>query len=67
MPPYPGPSPQENHRLAARVALLESRLSLLDANGVEPVAAFSFGSSPGRPSTSGTQQNIASPHNLIDG
>lgn len=38
--------PQENNRLAARVALLESRLSLLDANGSIPTAYYASVSSP---------------------
>ncbi|KAH8621951.1 hypothetical protein IG631_23346 [Alternaria alternata] len=48
--PGTNPLPEENNRLAARVALLESRLSLLDANNTVPTASYATSSSTGQQS-----------------
>ncbi|CBX93629.1 hypothetical protein IAQ61_008295 [Plenodomus lingam] len=59
--------PEENHRLAARVALLESRLSMLDAASVDN--AFISGSTYSADQhlrTSASQQDSASPDSRID-
>ena len=50
---------QVNSGLAARVALLESRLSMMDANGVGGVTLSGFGSTSPQPShLSDTQQDF---------
>ncbi|KAJ4983153.1 hypothetical protein SVAN01_11337 [Stagonosporopsis vannaccii] len=65
--PGTNPLPEENHRLAARVALLESRLSLLDANTTAPTAPYAFGSSPGQWSNAtDRQQGGAHPGARVD-
>ncbi|KAH9882750.1 hypothetical protein J1614_000116 [Plenodomus biglobosus] len=64
---YPGPLPQENHRLATRVALLESRLSMLDAGSLDNAFASRHSGSAEQPRrTSGSQQDGASPDSRID-
>ncbi|KAI8943402.1 hypothetical protein NX059_001414 [Plenodomus lindquistii] len=63
---YLGPSPQENYRLATRVALLESRLSMLDAASLDTVLNPPLGPSPEQRRTPGSQQDAPSPDNRND-
>jgi hypothetical protein len=56
---YAGILQEENSGLAARVALLESRLSMMDANGGGGATLFGFGSTSPQPSySSDTQQDF---------
>jgi hypothetical protein len=63
---HTGPVLEENARLAARVALLESRLSLLDPGSSEGPPLFDLGDSPLQPPDTPEQQRRRDYASLLD-